>query len=257
MKGNASAMVRPQTAATTSLNDEVRIISKLKYLEKIEQKIEEDLEQFVYRRGDKEKKNKKGIRLTKQLIVDSCQCDSLAEVTTIFLRDKNLEFFDEPNPGSKDSFKFEDMVSLECVYASHNLIRDVYGISQITRLSELNLSFNQIQDVSPLQQLKQLTKLYLNRNKIGVIDPLCSLTKLQVLGLFHNEIFNFDQTLDTLTTLGVTYCLKEISIDGNPITSTTKFKNSLLLSIPSLEMLDDERVQELDREVAQQYFEMH
>ena len=49
------------TAATTSLQDETRIVNKLKYLEKIEQKIEDDLEMFVSRRGDTEKKKKVGI----------------------------------------------------------------------------------------------------------------------------------------------------------------------------------------------------
>ena len=47
MGNQARAMIRPQTAATTSLADETRILNKLKYLEKIEQKIEDDLDQFV------------------------------------------------------------------------------------------------------------------------------------------------------------------------------------------------------------------
>ena len=53
MKSNAKAIAqRPQTAATTSLRDEQRIMDKLKYLEKIEQRIDQDLEEFVTRRGD-------------------------------------------------------------------------------------------------------------------------------------------------------------------------------------------------------------
>jgi hypothetical protein len=51
---------RPQTAATTSMSDETRILNKLKMLEKIEQKIEEDLEEFLGRRNDKDKL-KKGV----------------------------------------------------------------------------------------------------------------------------------------------------------------------------------------------------
>lgn len=54
-KGHARAIIRPQTAATTSIKDEFRILTKLKMLEKIEQKIEDDLEQFVNRRGDQTK----------------------------------------------------------------------------------------------------------------------------------------------------------------------------------------------------------
>jgi len=75
--------------------------------------------------------------------------------------------------------------------------------------------------------------------------------------LFHNEVFNAQKSLEVLAYLGVNYKLREISIDGNPITSTTRFKNQLILSIPKLEVLDDEKVQQLDRDVANQYFEMH
>jgi hypothetical protein len=51
--------------------------------------------------------------------------------------------------------------------------------------------------------------------------------------------------------------LREISIDGNPISSTTRFKNQLILGIPRLEILDEDKIGDLDREVANQYFEMH
>lgn len=58
-------VARPVTAATTNLKDESRILNKLKVLEKIERRIEEDLEEFCGRRADKQKANKKGIAVTK------------------------------------------------------------------------------------------------------------------------------------------------------------------------------------------------
>jgi len=67
-----------------------------------------------------------------------------------------------------------------------------------------------------------------------VIDPLKNLTSLEVLGLFHNEIFNGAKSLEVLAFLGINYKLRDISIDGNPISSTTRFKNQLILSIPKL-----------------------
>jgi internalin A len=111
------------------------------------------------------------------------------------------------------------------LYASHNLIKDLFGISNLTTIRELNLSFNLIQDISPLEELNLLEKLFLNRNKISVIDPLKKLTSLNTLGLFHNEIFNGQKSLEIFAYLGINYKLREISIDGNPISSTTRFKN--------------------------------
>ena len=82
-----------------------------------------------------------------------------------------------------------------------------------------------ITDIQPLEELTLLEKLYLNRNKISVVEALKKLTSLQVVGLFHNEIFNAQRTLEIFAYLGINYKLREISIDGNPISSTTRFKN--------------------------------
>ena len=69
------------------------------------------------------------------------------------------------------------------------------------------------------------------------------------LVLFHNDL----RLADNATLLKAS----EISIDGNPISSTTRFKNQLILGIPRLEILDEDKIGDLDREVANQYFEMH
>jgi Leucine-rich repeat (LRR) protein len=114
-----------------------------------------------------------------------------------------------------------------------------------------------ITDITPIADLTLLEKLYLNRNQVAIIDPIKSLTSLTTLGLFHNEIFNSQKSLEILAYLGINYKLRDISIDGNPISSTTKFKYQLIMSIPKLQVLDDERIQQLDLDVAEQYFEVH
>ena len=84
MKSNAKAIAqRPQTAATSSNQDEQRILAKLKYLEKIEQKIEDDLEAFVTRRGDKEKAKRTGLAVTKQMLLEASQADTLQEIDMV------------------------------------------------------------------------------------------------------------------------------------------------------------------------------
>jgi hypothetical protein len=57
----------------------------------------------------------------------------------VILREKSIETFDD---NKQDGLKLEDLVNCEAIYATHNLIKDVFGISQITTLVELNLSFN-------------------------------------------------------------------------------------------------------------------
>lgn len=51
--------------------------------------------------------------------------------------------------------------------------------------------------------------------------------------------------------------LRELSIDGNPCARTPEFGYELLMRLPDLKMLNDETVKELDRDVAEQYYEMY
>ncbi len=109
-------------------------------LEKIERKIEDDIEEFQSKRtGDRRKKEEKGVKITKKMILESSQCDQLEEVQAVILRDKNLESFEN---NKEDGFKVEELINIESIYASHNKIKDLYGIAMLTTLVELNLSYN-------------------------------------------------------------------------------------------------------------------
>lgn len=94
------------------------------------------------------------------------------------MRDKNIEIFES---NKANGLNLEDLVNIECIFASHNKIKDLFGISMLTTLVELNLNFNSISDItyiysfnqiSPLEELILLKKLWLNRNFILVIDPI-------------------------------------------------------------------------------------
>jgi len=51
--------------------------------------------------------------------------------------------------------------------------------------------------------------------------------------------------------------LRELSIAGNACARAPEFGYELLMRLPELKVLNDETVKELDRDVAQQYFEMY
>lgn len=56
----------------------------------------------------------------------------------------NIEYFDD---NKADRLKIDELINIEAILASHNVIRDLYGIGQLTTLKELNLSFNNISDI--------------------------------------------------------------------------------------------------------------
>ena len=150
---------RPRTAATSTVYDEKRIKDKLKYLDNVFDKIDEeigkgvdniDIDFFTGKAVTKKEDNrsKEGIKLTRAIVLEnSMMCDELAEVTTLMLRDKNIAIFDdniEDIDENNNRFKVHDLCNIECLMASHNLISDLSGVLQMTTLVELNLSYNMI-----------------------------------------------------------------------------------------------------------------
>lgn len=79
------------------------------------------------------------------MILKSAMVDTVTEVNTVMLRDKNIEVFDD---NKTQKFSLDELCNLECLFLSHNLIREVLGISQLTTLLELNLNFNNISDIT-------------------------------------------------------------------------------------------------------------
>lgn len=154
---------RPKTAATSSVYDEKRIKDKLKYLDNVFDKLDNELDKGVSNididfftgkavTNKDDNRNKEGVKLTRAIVLsNSLLCDDLSEVTTLMLRDKNIAVFDD-NIEDKDEegnrFKVADMCNLECLMASHNLISEMSGVLQLTTLVELNLSYNSISFIS-------------------------------------------------------------------------------------------------------------
>jgi hypothetical protein len=78
-------------------------------------------------------------------------CEELDEITTLMLRDKNINIFDD-NLEDEDEkgrrFKLKNLCNIECLMASHNLIKEINGILSLTTLVELNLSYNLISEIT-------------------------------------------------------------------------------------------------------------
>ncbi len=52
--------------------------------------------------------------------------------------------------------KLEALVNLECLYMSHNLLKNIDGIVSLTTLIELNMSFNLLNDLTGIDELNLL-----------------------------------------------------------------------------------------------------
>jgi Leucine-rich repeat (LRR) protein len=197
-------------------------------------------------------------KLTRKMCIDnSLLAENLDEITTLMLREQKITIFndnleDEDDDGRK--FKMEDLCNLECLMASHNFLKDINGIVQLTTLVELNLSYNRISEVTGIEELTQLRALHLNHNKVSMIDSVAKLLNLKQLGLFYNDVIDSEHAMSVLVRCTK---LKELSIDGNPCSRSPEFGYELLMCLPGLKVYNEEPVKELDRDVAEQYYEMY
>ena len=242
--------MRPQTAKVRGGNLMERnkfIENKLKVLENLEKTIDEDISNYKVQNTAKNVKSEEvvGITLTKKIILEKSNWDNLDQVECLILRDMKIKIVE-----SNKDVNLDDLVNVEWLYLSHNVISDLYGISTLNTLIELNLNHNMIHDVTPLEELTNLEKLFLAQNKISEISPLVKLQRIVVLSLFDNDIFHMDSTLETFESLPK---LKELSVDNNPVNAKEGFKYHLIMRL-NLSLIDDEKISDLDRDLAKLFY---
>lgn len=68
--------------------------------------------------------------------------------------------------------------------------------------------------------------------------------------MFHNKIHGVEETLDVLRGLSK---LTELSIDLNPVNTNYGFKQHLIMQL-SLEILEGDKINDLDRDLAKAYY---
>ncbi|GAQ91751.1 hypothetical protein KFL_008450040 [Klebsormidium nitens] len=166
----------------------------------------------------------------------------------------------------------EPFTGLRTLYLEGNAIRTIEGLNELTNLRSLSLNQNLIYDIEGLETLKQLEVLDLSDNQISKIENLACCPLLRQLTITGNKIASegdvrhlkecpslrsldlsgnkiADETaLDVIKTLPLTL----LRLVGNPVVSTTSYyRKSLIVAIPTLKYLDDSPVFEKERRLAE------
>ena len=90
----------------------------------------------------------------------------------------------------------------------------------------------------------------MNHNKIFDIGALRGLKKLNTLSVFHNDIHHLESFISVVGDLPA---LEELCVDGNPMSADYGLKYQVIMAT-RVKMIDDERVTELDKELAKTYY---
>ena len=149
--------------------------------------------------------------------------------------------------------------SLELLSLSRNHFKTLTTLSPLSNLIELNVNFNAIGPTlttstdRPLSPFPCLKKLYLSNNGLESIVEFSQLfPNLEHCCLFRNKLYDLNDALSNLRALKH---LVGLDLAGNPCTfDNNEYKHTTVLRLKKLQLLDDDRVEALDRQLAELYF---
>eukprot|EP00611_Tribonema_gayanum_P006530 TRINITY_DN157_c0_g2_i1.p1 TRINITY_DN157_c0_g2~~TRINITY_DN157_c0_g2_i1.p1 ORF type:complete len:817 (-),score=244.45 TRINITY_DN157_c0_g2_i1:57-2507(-) len=108
---------------------------------------------------------------------------------------------------------------------SCNSIEHVQCLHQCTELQHLDLSHNLISSLVDVTcVIGNITVLLLGHNRVESTEGLDRLFSLQVLDLGHNLLVDFEE----VSRLGSLPCLRQITLQGNPLARRSKYRVTVL-----------------------------
>eukprot|EP00002_Diphylleia_rotans_P001798 TRINITY_DN11025_c0_g4_i1.p1 TRINITY_DN11025_c0_g4~~TRINITY_DN11025_c0_g4_i1.p1 ORF type:complete len:253 (+),score=51.85 TRINITY_DN11025_c0_g4_i1:93-851(+) len=123
-------------------------------------------------------------------------------------------------------------------------IRKMEGLDGLKNLVELNLTKNSIESIQGIANLKNLRKLVLISNRISKLENMDNMTSLEHLHLQDNAIQEVEEVthLNTLPRLHSLYLQNTGGDLANPVCSRKGYRGFVLQYLPSLIVLDGERI---------------
>ncbi|XP_047369809.1 leucine-rich repeat-containing protein 49 isoform X3 [Vespa velutina] len=140
------------------------------------------------------------------------------------------------------------LCKLEILDLHGNQIVQIAGLNGLSSLKVLNLAGNIIKTIgcNDFNGLTSLKELNLRRNKIKKLLGFEDIPQLQKLYLSNNDIYK----IEDMGSVVKAFQIKEISIDGNPITLNSDYISFLVSYLPNLQILSSMQITEQIRRTA-------
>ncbi|XP_064608025.1 leucine-rich repeat-containing protein 49-like isoform X2 [Liolophura sinensis] len=140
----------------------------------------------------------------------------------------------------------DSLLKLDVLDLHGNQITMIEKLNHLAELRVLNLAGNLITHVNGLTGMDSLAELNLRRNKIKCVTEVDNLPCIMRLFLSFNDIVSFED----ISCVGECSTLSELSLDGNPLTQESHYKQSVLRHMQQLKQLDMKRITEEERRIA-------
>ncbi|CAL7949840.1 unnamed protein product [Xylocopa violacea] len=192
--------------------------------------------------------------------IENCNFSQLTKLVFLDLYDNQIERM----------CNFDILDNLRVLLIGKNRIKKIEGLKQLSKLEVLDLHGNQIVQITDLNNLVSLKVLNLAGNNIKIIgyNDFQGLTSLKELNLKRNKIkklLSFDETsqlqklylsnndihkIEDIGSLVKALQLREITIDGNPITLNGDYISFLVSYLPNLQFLSTMQITDQIRRTA-------
>ncbi|GMH81724.1 hypothetical protein TrVE_jg3101 [Triparma verrucosa] len=187
--------------------------------------------------------------LSKALALESSMEDEVSSIEELILRSMDLS--------SIDASLSVAMCNLTTLSLSHNMFTSLVNFRNLRNLKDLNLNFNKLTSecIEELAELKFLKSLFLSNNMLDdesliaiarLSNSQGSFADLSTLCLFSNKLSSLPLLQRTLSLL---VNLKDCSFEGNETSSKEGYRQAVIRSCKSLEVLDGVDIEELDHEL--------
>ncbi|KAL7286830.1 hypothetical protein TKK_0018973 [Trichogramma kaykai] len=206
-------------------------------------------EQSIDELGDfSECKNLKIIYLQKNSIEKIENLEFATNLTHLYLQHNELNKIEN----------LESLVNLKKLYLGYNNISVVEGLEKLTNLSELHIEKQRLAsgerlcfELRTARSLSGcLTHLNVSNNKLTSLNEIKNFTRLITLEAKENCISDIENLTETVSTL---ISLKNLFIQGNPVTKVHNYYENLIANSDSLVMIDMKYVTESSRVFLQNF----
>jgi hypothetical protein len=113
----------------------------------------------------------------------------------------------------------------------------VFGLENAVHLQELDLSGNRLHDLDGLSGCVNVRVLDVSDNELDRVDGLEGMTGLEVLLCGRNRL----ERQEDLRSLSLNTALRHLTLEGNPVARTVRFKVMVTSLLPGLSTLDGVR----------------
>ncbi|KAG7200054.1 hypothetical protein KM043_000503 [Ampulex compressa] len=176
-----------------------------------------------------------------------------------FSRLTKLVFLDLYDNQIEKVSSLEPLESLRVLLIGKNRIKRIEGLKRLSKLEVLDLHGNQIAQITGLEDLASLKVLNLAGNNVRAINcnDFQGLTSLKELNLRRNRIkslHGFGETpqlqklylsnndvrkIEDMGSIAKALQIREITIDGNPVSLSADYASFLVSYLPNLQLLSD------------------